>query len=220
MTRPNSNLSDEDLARESQAGSLAAFEELVYRYEKRVLAFVTNYCKNPVDARETTQDTLVRAFQALGSFDSRRSFPAWLFAIARRKCIDRARRDARFDFELPHERADGDDPGRLLARREESQQLWAQARRCLPEAQFAALWLRYAEDMSIADAARTLGRTQTHVKVLLFRARNALARELKNWSEVREQNTPVQKKAAQPVGKAAPSASLTRGNLKPTTAVL
>ena len=172
--------SDEELARQTQAGSLAAFEELVYRYEGRIYGFVANSCRNAADAREVTQDSFVRAFQAIGQFDCRRGFGPWLFAIARRKCIDhhRAASPAMADEPMP-ELPDLVDPSELLARREERENLWQLAHRRLPEAQFQALWLRYAEDMSVAGIARVLGKTQTHVKVLLFRARNALGRELK-----------------------------------------
>jgi RNA polymerase sigma-70 factor, ECF subfamily len=173
-------LFDEELARETRAGSLAAFEELVYRYEGRIYAFVTQCCRNRADAQELTQDTFVRAFQAIAQFDPRRGFAPWLFTIARRKCIDhhRAAPPAVAEEPMP-ELPDLVDPSELLARREERENLWQLARRRLPEAQFQALWLRYAEDMSVAGIARVLGKTQTHVKVLLFRARNTLARELK-----------------------------------------
>jgi RNA polymerase sigma-70 factor, ECF subfamily len=173
-------LSDEDLARETQAGSLAAFEELVYRYQQRIYAFVTQCCRNSADAQELTQDTFVRAFQAIAQFDPRRGLAPWLFTIARRKCIDhhRAAPPAMAEEPMP-DLSDLVDPSELLARREERESLWQIARRRLPEAQFQALWLRYADDMSVAGIARVLGKTQTHVKVLLFRARNALGRELK-----------------------------------------
>ena len=170
---------DQELARQSQAGSLPAFEELVYRYEARVYGFVANFCRNGADARELTQDTFVRAFQAMSRFDCRREFAPWLFTIARSKCIDHRRRappaaDAPLP-ELPVE----ENPAELLARREERQGLWALARRRLPEVQFQALWLRYVEDLSVEGIAQALGKTKTHVKVLLFRARQALAREVK-----------------------------------------
>ena len=41
------------------------------------------------------------------------------------------------------------------------------------------LWLKYAEEMKVGDIAQVLGKTQTHVKVLLFRARQTLGRALK-----------------------------------------
>jgi RNA polymerase sigma factor (sigma-70 family) len=170
---------DEELARQTQAGSLEAFEELVYRYEHRIYAFVTQCCGRGPDACEVTQDTFVRAFQAIAQFDSRRGFAPWLFTIARRKCLDHHREapPALADEALP-DLPDDDDPSELLARQEERQNLWDLARRRLPEAQFQALWLKYAEDMSAAEVARVLGKTRVHVKVLLFRARQALGREI------------------------------------------
>jgi RNA polymerase sigma-70 factor (ECF subfamily) len=109
-----------------------------------------------------------------------RSFATWLFTIARRKCIDRHRaaRPAA-DGEMP-ELPDLNDPAVLLSRREAEQDLWATARRSLPELHFYALWLKYAEEMNVKDIARVLRKTQVHVKVLLFRARTRLARELES----------------------------------------
>jgi RNA polymerase sigma-70 factor, ECF subfamily len=177
-------MSDEDLARESQGGDLAAFEELVHRYENRIYSFLFQSCGHDTDAREATQDTFVRAFEAIARFDPSRPFVSWLFTIARRKGIDCFR--ARIpDGGTPPEEFDPEDPAELLARRDEARDLWSRARRLLPDAQFQAVWLRYAEDMDIAQIAGVLGKTQTHVKVLLFRARHALAGELEDPSPAR-----------------------------------
>jgi RNA polymerase sigma-70 factor, ECF subfamily len=179
VTSDFQRLSDEELAGETQAGSLAAFEELVYRYEHRIYAFVFQYCHNDADAREVTQDSFVRAFQAIGQFVPRGGFGPWLFTIARRKCIDHYRATLRAPADQPvPESPDHDDPSVLLVRAEERENLWALARRCLRDPQYQALWLRYAEGMSVAGVARVLRKTQTHVKVLLFRARETLRREL------------------------------------------
>jgi RNA polymerase sigma-70 factor (ECF subfamily) len=172
------SMPDEDLARQSQAGDLAAFEELVRRYENRIYSFVLQSCGHDADAREVTQDTFVRAFAAIAQFDPRRSFAAWLFTIARRKGIDCFRARIPGCDQAAPEQLDPDDPAELLARREEAQDLWRRARVALPDSQFQSLWLRYAEDMDIANIALVLGKTQTHVKVLLFRARHTLAAEL------------------------------------------
>jgi RNA polymerase sigma-70 factor (ECF subfamily) len=178
-----SSLSDEELARQTQAGALEAFEELVGRYEGRIHSFVTQFCRNATDAREVTQDTFVKAFQSLEQFDSRRVFAAWLFTIARRKCIDRHRAAPRFADEPVPELLDDADPAELTARREDGQNLWRLARRRLGENQFQALWLHYAEDMDVARIAQVLGKSRVHIKVMLFRARQILGRELKNVSQ-------------------------------------
>jgi RNA polymerase sigma factor (sigma-70 family) len=173
------SLPDEELARLSQDGSLAAFEQLVHRYEARIFRFVAQSCRNDADAAEVTQDTFLRAFHAIAQFQPGRPFAPWLFAIARRKCIDHHRAQPPAADELPAELAADDDPAELLARREDRLDLWRIARQCLSPAQFDALWLRYVEGMDVADTARALRRTQTYTKVLLFRARHRLGRELR-----------------------------------------
>ena len=169
---------DEELAGQAQAGSLSSFEELVYRYETRIYRFVANSCRNASDAQDVTQQTFVSAHLNIRQFDVARSFATWLFTIARRKSIDRHRANRVVAEEPAVELLDEEDPSTLLARREAGENLWKLARASLPGLQFQALWLRYAEDMAVAEIARVLAKTQTHVKVLLFRARTLLGREL------------------------------------------
>lgn len=172
------SVSDEELARQTQAGSLAAFEELVFRYEGRVRAFAAQFCGNATDAREITQETFVKVFQSMEQFDARRVFAAWLFTIARRQCIDRHRAAPPLaDAPLP-DLPDEADPSELIARREDGQNLWRFARERLGENQFQALWLHYVEDMDTAQIAQVLGKTRVHIKVLPFRARLILGRKL------------------------------------------
>lgn len=170
--------SDEDLAEQVQAGSLEAFEQLVFRYEGRIFRFVHGFCRREADAREITQDTFIRAFQAIARFDQRQPFAPWLFTIARRKGINYYRSAPFLAEGPPVDEPDFDDPAELLARREERQDLWRLARLHLPVAQYQALWLRYVEDMTVAQIARVMRKTTIHVKVLLFRARHGLGREL------------------------------------------
>jgi RNA polymerase sigma-70 factor (ECF subfamily) len=177
--RPEPQVADEELATSAQAGSLSDFEELVHRYEGRIFRFVTNSFHNRADAQEVTQEVFVTAYFNLRKFNVQRSFATWLFTIARRKCIDRHRASRSAMQDQVPELPDANDPSSLLVEREARQQLWVTARRIMPELQFQALWLRYAEEMSVEAIARVLGRTKIHVKVLLFRARTRLGRELK-----------------------------------------
>jgi RNA polymerase sigma-70 factor, ECF subfamily len=172
--------SDEELARQSQAGSFPAFEELVFRYEHRIYSFLAQALRNATDARELTQDTFVKAHQAIGSFDPARNFATWLFTIARRKFVDHLRaRPPRTDEPIP-EMPDHNNPAELLARDEERDNLWKTAAGLLPPEQFQAVWLRYMEDLDVARIAHILRRTKTSVKVLLFRARLRLRSRLKS----------------------------------------
>jgi len=169
---------DEELARQAQTGSLSSFEELVYRYEARIFRFVANSCRNDSDAQEVTQETFVSAYLKIQQFDVRRSFATWLFTIARRKGIDRHRANRPAAEERTVGLVEEEDPSTLLAQREAKEDLWHLARSALPELQFQALWLKYAEDMRIEEIAGVLHKTRTHVKVLLFRARTRLGNEL------------------------------------------
>lgn len=171
--------SDEALACQTQAGSLEAFEELVLRYEQRIYAFVSKSCRNGMDAAEITQETFVKAYQAIAQFDPTRSFAPWLFTIARRKCVDHFRAVPPTSNEILPELAHTNDPAEVLCVQEERRHLWDIARRILPQPQFDALWLHYVEDMSISESAKVLRRPQTYVKVLLFRARKTLGERLK-----------------------------------------
>jgi len=179
MAQESQPLSDEELARMTQAGSLESFEELVRRYESRVFGFLVRFRLGHADAGVVVQDTFVRAFQAIDRFNLQHKFAPWLFTIARHKAIDhlRARRPPPDAAPLP-EPHDLNDPAALLTRTEERQALWQLAERLLPEPQFQALWLRYVVDLDIAGIAEVVGRTQTGVKVLLFRARRSLGEEL------------------------------------------
>ncbi len=172
-------ISDEQLAQRAQAGCAGSFEELVTRFEGRLYRFVVNRCGSRDAAQEVTQDSFVAAYRALERFDGRRSFAAWLFAIARRKCVDYHRRQPlAVAEEYAGGDADGNDPATMLAHRESAGDFWRRVRGALSELQFEAVWLRYAEDMGIPEIAQVLGRTQTHVKVVLFRARLKLEQEL------------------------------------------
>ncbi|MDH7504218.1 MAG: sigma-70 family RNA polymerase sigma factor [Verrucomicrobiota bacterium] len=179
MNEVNSALSHERIAELAKNGDLAMFEELVRRFEKPLYNFSLHWCGNDADARELVQDVFVAAYYGLARYKPSMPFAPWLFAIARRKCIDNSRRHKPLlEGRLP-ESATFDTPSCQLEDRDEAEQLWGIARRKLSASQFQALWLHYAENMSVHDIARVMRRPQTYIKVQLFRARRILARCLK-----------------------------------------
>ncbi len=177
----SSGASDEDLAREAQAGSLSSFEELVKRYEARLCTFLSRACRNDADGADLTQETFVTAYTKLNRFDPEQSFETWVFTIARRKCVDHLRARKRLSEESVPQGVDEENPFELAAREDERSDLWARAREILTEVEFQALWLRYVEDLSVEETARVLDRTRTHIKVILFRARTKLAEKLEGF---------------------------------------
>ncbi len=77
-----------DLVRRAQRGDLAAYDELVQRYQQRIYATVYHMTSNHEDANDLAQDSFIKAFQALKSFKGGSSFYTWLYRIAVNKTIN------------------------------------------------------------------------------------------------------------------------------------
>ena len=184
---------DAELARQTTGGQLDSFEELVRRYEARIFRFLAARCHNEHDAQELAQATFVAAFRAIHQYRSEHPFSTWLFTIAHRKFLDHCRSSRpTLPLETAPEGWDCEDPAVLLVRSEGTRLLWEWVRRQLPPAQFEVVWLKYREEMSVKDMARTVRRTQTSVRVLLFRARRALLRAAPGWGNAPAKSDPPQ----------------------------
>jgi len=77
-----------DLVRQAQRGDLAAYDELVKRYQERIYATVYHMTSNHEDANDLAQDSFIKAFQALKSFKGGSSFYTWLYRIGVNKTIN------------------------------------------------------------------------------------------------------------------------------------
>jgi RNA polymerase sigma-70 factor (ECF subfamily) len=65
-----------------QAGSVGAFDALVQKYREKIFAVIYNMTSNREDASDLTQDTFIKAFQAIGRFRGKSSFFTWIYRIA------------------------------------------------------------------------------------------------------------------------------------------
>lgn len=162
---------DEQLAAAAKTGSTAAFDELVERYQDRLLRFLLGRCNNRADAEDAIQDTFVNAYRYLQSYDSRWRFSTWLYRIA----IRNAARQSVHPTAEPAEIADHVDPLASCIAQSDRQNLWLLAKKQLTADAYSALWLRYAEDLALVDVARALDRSLPWTKVSLMRSRRRLA---------------------------------------------
>ncbi len=76
------------LVRRTRQGDLAAYDELVRRYQERIYATVYHMTANHEDANDLAQEAFIKAFQALKSFKGGSSFYTWVYRIAVNKTIN------------------------------------------------------------------------------------------------------------------------------------
>ena len=162
----------------AKAGSVDAFTDLVRAYRERLLRFLMTRCASVADAEDALQDTLIAAYRYLHTYDSRWRFSTWLYRIAIRnagKLHDPHVVDVN---EMRDLRDEENDPLDHCIAASESENLWVAARRMLSDEVFTAMWLRYAEDMSVNDISKSLDRSVSWTKVNLMRGRRSLESQL------------------------------------------
>jgi RNA polymerase sigma-70 factor (ECF subfamily) len=155
----------------AQAGSADAFADLVQLYRDRLLRFLLTRCASYADAEDALQDTLINAYRYIRSYDPRWRFSTWLYRIAIRNAGKLRTPDV---VELGDLRDEENDPLLQCISDSESENLWVSARRLLNDEVFAAMWLRYAEDLSVNDISTALDRSVSWTKVNLMRGRKTL----------------------------------------------
>ena len=89
---------------------MAAFEELVYRYDKHVLGIAARYCTSSDDAKDVYQEVFIRVYNGLRKFQLRSEFPTWLYRITTNVCLTHHARRKR-QYRQSAAGGSGDDPG-------------------------------------------------------------------------------------------------------------
>lgn len=166
---------DEELVSEALRGSAPAFDRLVERYHSRLLRFLIARCASRADAEDALQDTFVNAYRYLGSYNPRWRFSTWLYRIAMRNAARAGPGGTAVESDVAD---DAPDPLEECIAAGERENLWLTAKRLLSDDVYAAMWLRYAEDLPVKEVARSLGRPQSWTRVALLRARRRLALEI------------------------------------------
>ena len=169
--------SDRDLVLAFKRGEEAAYDEMYERYRARVYGVCARILRNPQDAEEASQETFLRAFQALHRFNGRYQLGAWLARIAANTSVDQLRSKSRAPVvALPEAQepvSPDADPERLVVGE------YPQLQRAISDVKplhAQAIALRALEGMSHQEIADRLALTPAQVKALLHRARNSLRR--------------------------------------------
>ncbi|MDQ7818612.1 MAG: RNA polymerase sigma factor [Melioribacteraceae bacterium] len=185
------SLSDNQLIQNAQKGDMAAFERLVYKYDRHVLNMAKSFRNSDDDAKDIYQEVFIRVYRGLKSFQFKSEFSTWLYRITANVCItyqnkrkqhDSIDREIGIDDEdrttfadqLPGElRTDDSAVGSDLSKHIN------RALETLPPQQKMAFTLKYYQDYKIKEIADIMQCNEGTIKRYLFTATNKMRERLK-----------------------------------------
>lgn len=178
---------DRDLVQKSLKGDAKAFEALVRHYQVLVATVVHRTVQDDEAARDITQETFVKAFRSLKTYDGNRSFKTWLLAIAGNTCIDYLRSNGSGKQSLSLEKILEEEPyleqnfatSRKASPEEEAEMNlfitrlgWALS--LIPIRYRQAFILRYQFDLTYEEISQVMNENENTVRTLLHRAKERL----------------------------------------------
>lgn len=165
---------DADLVGRAREGDQVAFARLFEQFHAPILNYLHRMVGDRAMAEDLTQDTFVKAWNALGGTRPDLAFKPWLYRIATNTAISQLRRRKIVQwvpFLAGHDHASDDSIERSVGRRHDIEQALGK----VPKHYAAVLLLRHYQGLSLAETADSLGITENAAKLRLFRARKAFA---------------------------------------------
>ena len=183
---------DLDLVHASKNGDVSAFEQLVKRYDRKLLRIAHNVTHNTEDSQDAVQETFLKAFQHLDQFREDSKFSTWLIRITVNQSLmklrKRATRDVSLDEDfqsegdiLPMEAADWAPNPEQLYWASELRDILVNTLSELRPVLRAVFVLRDIEGLSTDQTAEVLNLSHTAVKARLWRARLQLRERLNKY---------------------------------------
>src|SRR6266852_9074865 len=184
---------DLDLVHATQNGDVSAFEQLVERYDRKLLRIAQHVTHHREDSQDAVQEDFLKAFQHLGDFREDSQFSTWLFRITVNQALMKLRKRRTTkevsldeDFQanediLPREVADWAPNPEELYRASELRDILIKALRELRPILSVVFVLRDIEGLSIAETAEVLSLSQSAVKARLWRGRLQLRERLNKY---------------------------------------
>jgi len=178
-----SKLADIELIEQTLAGNQSAYADLVKRHQRFVFTLALRFVKTREDAEEVAQDTFIKAYRSLTSFQQQAKFTTWLYTIVYTTAMT-ALRKKRLDTDsiddenmyIQLENQGGFDTNNA-ENKSRSYYLNQAIAQLLPD-DATIITLFYQGEQSLEEIAQTLGMEANTVKVKLFRARQRLKEKL------------------------------------------
>jgi RNA polymerase sigma-70 factor (ECF subfamily) len=171
---------DSQLVGKTLSGDLKSYELLVRRYQKLVYNVIFQMLRSHETSADMTQETFLRAFRGLDSFNKDWRFKPWLLRIATNTTLNWIRDNKQADsLEAWLEDSPQDEPAAAddVERQVEwclSQDMLFEALTRLPPRHRHVFVLKYQHDLSYEDIAQIMNEPETTIKSLLYRVREQL----------------------------------------------
>ena len=160
-------------------GNVQAFSFLVEKYQKLVYTLALKLLKKPEDAEEMAQDTFIKAYQKLDSYEGKSKFSTWLYSITYNACISELRK-RRIEFKSLDDRQISDQDEQKMhdyyreTKKEDQEKYLNLALEKLPEDDQVLVTLYYYESQSMDEISVITGLTVSNIKVKIHRARKRM----------------------------------------------
>jgi len=166
------------LLQRAVAGDVSAFEQIIVRYERRVMSLAWRLLGRPEDAQDASQEVFLRAFRYLHRFDPGRPFEPWLMKMTVNVCHDLGKKRPQYTLLDPDALWSTRGPHDELHSQEQKEILY-KALREVPEKERAAVVLRDIEGFSTAEVAEILGSSEATVRSQISTARLKIRKAVK-----------------------------------------
>ena len=167
------SVDENGLVERARAGDQVAFAQLFEQYHAPILNYLHRMVSDRALAEDLTQDTFIKAYNALPRTKPDLAFKAWLYRIATNTAISHLRRGKIIKW-LPF-LTDRETPDEHIEKSVTRKMDITEALSKLPQHYATALLLRHYQGLSLAETAQALDVTENAAKLRLFRARKAFA---------------------------------------------
>lgn len=182
---------DAELVARVQRGDKRAFDLLVLKYQRKIMRLLSRLIRDPAEVEDVAQEAFIKAYRALPQFRGDSAFYTWLYRIAintarnwqsasmrRPITVNQIETEDGETFSQIDNLTDNSTPESMVATREIVETVNA-AMDALPEELRSAIVLREIEGMSYEDIAQSMGCPIGTVRSRIFRAREAIAAQLR-----------------------------------------
>ena len=183
---PRPGMTDSMLAQHYLAGDQQAFEVLVKRYSGPLFTFIRRFLGEYDAASDILQQVMLQLYLSLPKLRTGEPLKAWLYQVARNRCLDELRRKRAMHFSELEKEIDEEEqslvetmqdrsplPDEVVERRD-VQEILLKAIRALPPKFRAVVLLRYASQLSYAEIGRVLHMPEATAKTYFQRAKPLL----------------------------------------------